>query len=376
MKYFDQIVGLRLYMALWVCLGHGLQLAGFLERSNPLLKVALNGHSAVLVFIIISGFVITNLILSKNESYPRYIIRRFFRLYPAYVVCCVLGFLLSGAWSDIVQQVPWQDMAGWQGYASLIFELESEAKGNFLPHFLWHSVMLHGIVPVEVLPRAAMTFLPAAWSISLEWQFYIIAPFIILALVRTSYLLGVVAASLVLLYLYKDGFFGTYQIGAFIIGSSPYFAIGIASRLVYGHLARVKFSPVLGALICTYGAYGLGQQNLPLVVWGTFFSFMVWHENSPVFGRIFMTFTTSKTIMICGEASYSLYLIHRPVQVVLGWIALQVWATSHWEMFTVQMIAVVIAVPISIWMYFYIEKPGIALGRMVAKRARGKPSIN
>ena len=81
--YFNDIVGLRCFIALWVAVGHGLQTSGYLKPTNALMKPLLNGHAAVVVFMIVSGFVITSLLMVKSERYPRYITRRFFRLYPA-----------------------------------------------------------------------------------------------------------------------------------------------------------------------------------------------------------------------------------------------------------------------------------------------------
>ncbi len=104
--YFTEIVGLRIYLAAWVAIGHALQLAGFLKATNPLLRILLSGHDAVILFMIVSGFVITNLLVAKQEPYLPYITRRFFRLFPAYVLACVAGYLLIDDWAYIVDTVP------------------------------------------------------------------------------------------------------------------------------------------------------------------------------------------------------------------------------------------------------------------------------
>lgn len=39
-----------------------------------------------------------------------------------------------------------------------------------------HLLMLHGVVPEVLVARAPGAFLAPAWSVSLEWQFYLVAP--------------------------------------------------------------------------------------------------------------------------------------------------------------------------------------------------------
>ncbi|HVW56830.1 MAG TPA: acyltransferase [Rhizobiaceae bacterium] len=371
MKFFNEIVGLRAWLALWVAVGHGLELSGFLRRTNPVLKFLLDGHAAVVVFMIVSGFVITNLILTKQEGYPQYITRRFFRLFPAYFVCCVFGFLLAAPWLTVVRDVPWQDAAGWADYSRSIFELNDEVKNNFLPHLLLHLTMLHGLVPVEILNRSAMTFVPAAWSISLEWQFYLIAPLVIGSLGRAWRLFAVVATAFVILFLYKHGTLGTYQIAASIAGATPYFAFGIASRLAFEPLSRLKVSPVLAAAVGVFIAYSLLSEPLQIVVWVAFFSFLLWHRQAPFLGPVFRLLTTSKPLLLLGEASYSLYLVHRLVQVALAWASLDLVTMTPWTMLAIQMVAIVVAIPLSLVLYTYVERPGIRIGSMLAKALPG-----
>jgi peptidoglycan/LPS O-acetylase OafA/YrhL len=75
---------------------------GTAPRANPLPgtspeHVITFSSPSVLVFVIVSGlFVITHVILQKQESYWPYITRRFFRIFPLFAVTCVIGFFTSG----------------------------------------------------------------------------------------------------------------------------------------------------------------------------------------------------------------------------------------------------------------------------------------
>ncbi|MBX7496414.1 acyltransferase [Qipengyuania sp. 6B39] len=367
--FFDEIVGLRIILALWVAVGHGLQLSGFVVAKDPITAVLLNAHSAVVVFMIISGFVITNLLMVKQESYPRYLTRRFFRLYPAYVLCCILGYVMAGYWLDIVQAAPWQDAEGWEAYSQSIYELDYEARENFWPHALLHASMFHGMVPDEIINRAAMVFLPAAWSISLEWQFYLVAPFVLAALRSTKATIFVLLLAAAAYVGYQVGLLGHYDIKSSLAVATPAFFLGIVSRLGYQKLKEATFvSPLVASAVVIFVGLTMFDKPLPYLVWGVFFSYLLWSDRAPFTGRLFKQLFTSRLASILGEASYSLYLVHRPVQVALGVFAMSFVTLNQWSMFAVQMAAVAIAMPISVAMYFFIEKPGMNLGKSIANR--------
>lgn len=366
--YFNEIVGLRTYLAVWVAVGHGMQTAGIVVPHNPIQTILLNGHAAVVLFMIVSGFVITNLLLDKQEAYAPYIVRRFFRLYPAYVIAALVGYLVSGLWVDVVTQVPWQGIPGWNDYAQSIIDLDYEVRENLPWHLAAHAVMLHGLIPVEVLDRAAMTFLPAAWSISLEWQFYLVAPLILAATRRPLWLILAAVAALVLLTMHRKGFLGTYQIDASILGASQYFAIGIISRLATGPLSKLTINPLLVAAPAIFLVIALAEDFLPLAIWSIFFPMMLWSRNAGVLGSVFRLATTSRPAMVLGEASYSTYLIHRPIQVLLAWGALT-YLSADWKLVLLsQLAAIAIALPLSILLYEVVERPGIRFGSRLARR--------
>lgn len=369
-NFFPEIAGLRIYLALWVAVGHGLQLSGFIEPTNHAMAVLLRGDDAVYVFMIVSGFVITNLIRTEREPYGDYILRRFFRLVPAYVICCVIGYFLAAPWEQLVRSVPWQTNAGWPAYVQSVHQLHYEATHHFWPHFLLHAVMLHGLVPVEWLNRSAMTFLPAAWSISLEWQFYLVAPFILAALSARRHILPIVLAASIAYLLFRAGKLGHYQVASSIFGTSGYFAIGIFSRLALERLRALDWPALATSVglmtLCLFFLW----NPLPLFVWSGFFSFLVWRREEDAAGKIFRIVTTTAPIVLLGEASYSYYLIHRPMEVLFAWLAMSTRVLTQDQMFMVQLAAIAVSLPISLAMFFLIEKPCIRWARTLVKRKR------
>src|SRR5262249_46231612 len=84
MPRFAAIEGLRAWLAWSVVFSHIAQSLGAAMHGGHAEWFERFGGSAVLVFIAISGFVITGLVLDKHETWPRYILRRAFRIFPAY----------------------------------------------------------------------------------------------------------------------------------------------------------------------------------------------------------------------------------------------------------------------------------------------------
>src|SRR4029077_5012932 len=92
------VEGLRAYLALWVLGSHALWVAGY--RPDALVglpKLIGLGGDAVDLFIIISGFVIMLSLDNQRETYLQFVVRRFFRLFPVFIVLFVVAIPLSQA---------------------------------------------------------------------------------------------------------------------------------------------------------------------------------------------------------------------------------------------------------------------------------------
>src|SRR3954471_23741358 len=91
-----ELEGLRGLLAWWVVAGHLLVVAGIPGAALPLpFRILLRGDIPVDVFIILSGFVIFMLLDKGRDTFPSFITRRFFRLFPTYL-CCLSAMLLVG----------------------------------------------------------------------------------------------------------------------------------------------------------------------------------------------------------------------------------------------------------------------------------------
>src|SRR5579862_198970 len=92
MTHFRSIDGLRAWLA-WIVVFSHITLYTATDVRVPVLEHTLDiaAMRAVSIFIIISGFVITHLLLEQRESYLPFITRRFLRIYPVYLICLGAG---------------------------------------------------------------------------------------------------------------------------------------------------------------------------------------------------------------------------------------------------------------------------------------------
>src|SRR5262249_5828553 len=144
----------------------------------------------------------------------------------------------------------------------------------FWPNFWAHLTMLHGAISTTILPSGMYVFNPPAWSLSLEWQFYLLAPLVILLTNKKKSRVAAVLFITILFVLYNLGVFGIYPPHSLLIGSAPLFAVGIASRLAYPKL-RETLRRLGVAIALLVGLVPLGWNSAPVLVWGCIYAILI-----------------------------------------------------------------------------------------------------
>jgi peptidoglycan/LPS O-acetylase OafA/YrhL len=365
-KHFRSIDGLRAWLAWSVVLSHIVLYTATDLRIPALLHTldALATH-AVQVFIIISGFVITHLLLEKKERYLPYITRRFLRIYPIYFICLSVGVFASYLHFAAFAGHPWGDFVPQPDLMTA--ELNSLKGNGFAWHLLAHCTILHGAISNQVLNVSEYMFLGPAWSLSLEWQFYIVAPVVLFGLRSQS---GKIIVSLVTIAgyaAYKRGWLGDFIDPSFLPGAALYFATGIATRLVFAKLPKLAVYPA-AAVIIAAGFGIMEHQLLPFVFWMAFVAWLRLDQPTDALSvgidRWLNRAFNSAPTRFLGARSYSTYLIHEPIIHIIVYVCITQFALGMWHTVLLTLILTpAITVLASVALYRYVEAPAIAYGK-------------
>ena len=379
-----EIEGLRAVLSWWVVSGHCLGSSGYRQDTLPLaLSIVRDAGYAVSVFVIVSGFVIFQLLDSRREGYAKFIVKRFFRLYPLFAVTAVAGLLLLGA-----ERLHYLDWERYYPPGAPIVELErlDSINRNLGWHVLAHLPMLHGVIPEGLLPSAPTAIDGPSWSISLEWQFYLVAPFlfVLAELKKTRWncilVLTTVAAAAV-----ARKYPGYIELGAFLPYQLKYFFVGAVSQRIYRtlstnenfatlwrkHLAQA--APVMLALLVMFFRE-VGRSVFPLLIWLGVFMVIVSRRtlaDSPL--------TSLGSRILChpvlqwlGKVSYSTYLVHWLVIVASSYFLAAVVHDASQKNYCLLLFLTVVpcVAAVSAATFHGVEAPGIRMGSRVAKWIR------
>ena len=356
--HFESLDGLRGAAALAVVIHHSANVYLNTEAGNagfvtPILRVmARLGHPAVLLFFVLSGFVLyVSFLRGHDRSYWSFLTRRVFRLYPALIVAVAVAALLH--W---LQSPP-----------------NCSALDPWVASCWCHPLTIGGTVRIMSLLglRAEDNqFNPVLWSLFIEMRFSIV--FMLLAAIcQKSWivLLGIGAAA--------------YLSGAHVLAMLGYrepFLMGDSLAGIVGVTLFYLPSFILGMLIAHILQNRVAHRFWPQSNWtktgivalslvlGLAINSDILREF--VFAAIifciclggwFDALLRRRPFLFLGRASYSLYLIHLPIL-----FAMTYWLQPKIGITAPVLIAPIVSLVAARAMYSLIEVPGIRAGRTVA----------
>jgi peptidoglycan/LPS O-acetylase OafA/YrhL len=296
--YLPQIDHLRALAAIWIVIYHGEQILGSVLRygkpflgewvitKNFFYSMVIEGHTAVALFMVLSGFIFTYGAYGKKIIYKYFLLNRLLRIYPLYILLIFVG-------------------------------MASNASGFSLLDFAANVLPLADFKTVSGGPFVSMS-----WAVAVEFQFYIIFPFILVAVNRIGpkAVVGLVAVAILfrvlgvlaggditdLTYWHLTG-----RIDQFLLGMLA--AIGARTISITPKAALIGLISSAVMLIALLFAFnqtgGWPAKHAWKIIWPT--------VEGCVYGLIVFFYTSitpasliSRGFSAIGECSFSIYLLH------------------------------------------------------------------
>jgi peptidoglycan/LPS O-acetylase OafA/YrhL len=302
------------------------------------------GFLGVSVFFTISGFVITNGLIRLSEKSSHidvydFLVRRFRRLWPAATLVLAVTLLYSL-------------IAGWASRT-----MASDSFAAFFQYYNWR-VITTGTVYGQSLPSIFGHF----WSLSIEAQFYVIAPLIFLIsrgrkLIQISLFVTILIVAIVvatnsssLTFVYSSTITRSAEIS---VGCLLAFVIKPIKRLtskpILDHLASLLAFLAFATLTTLTlkssmqtSAYAHGG----LVLISILSALLIIGAS---FGKVASAVFSLQPLTWLGRISYSLYLVHFPIRIILIWSG--IWP----EMQT--WLSVAVSIIVASLLFRFIERP-------------------
>ena len=363
-RYFPAVDHLRAFAALLILFYHGLHLFSFdsrfhrpfdtdswLRSGNPLLGALIEGHIAVSLFMVLSGFILTYGVLDSDVVWRGFVRNRLLRTYPLFLLLLFVGIAAE------------PQFFAWMPFLQTIFGLANMPGALVAPPF---TVML--------------------WTVAVEWQFYLLFPFLLLVLkpAWTKNVLGLVAVVLVFRALavlnggdVQDLTYST------IVGRLDQFLIGMWAAWLFktrpltarkGALIAVSALVVIVVALNVYNAAGGWPTTASWkIAWPTVeavacAAFVIGYVAAANSARGLW----SRVLARIGEISYSMYLIHF---VVIQTIVLRGYAVAFTGRATVDALlnTVLFALPamlvLSTLTFTFVEQPFLRMRRSYKRDA-------
>ena len=267
------------------------------------------GWMGVDLFFVLSGYLITGILMRGNSTYPNFLARRALRIFPLYYLCLALFTAVAVLRTD---QASWEALKTWGGVGWFVIYL-----GNF------RAAWTNSLPPV--LSFATL------WSLQVEEQFYLLFPIAVALLSRKNllrFLIGCAIAAPILRLSIHSPVAGYVlmpcRMDALAMGGI--LAILFTSAHPQASHARLSFviaGAATAAIFCAaYWHQAKDTAYDPLMrsigysaVDFTCASLLCWILLSPT--SRFTRLLRLRPLVYTGQIAYGLYLLHEPA----SWLA-------------------------------------------------------
>lgn len=344
MKYIPGLNGLRAVAAIMVVIYHWTQ--PFVEKNPNFKYFILNGNFGVNIFFVLSGFLITTILLNEKNKHLsevgnkkkiifNFYARRFLRIFPIYYLTISLVYFIK--------------LPGFS--ENLLFYVSYTENFNIFLNSSWDSFS-------------------HTWSLAVEEQFYLIWPFVILFTTKDK-LLPVLITFILIGPIFS--IFQTYIIkntlNAFILTPSCFDAFGLGALLAYFYInnsleilkKNVKIALPISILLFIYWQMAptgghfqyIKRINESIIACG-----LILFCLSKNYVRIRDRILENKVMYYLGLVSYGIYLFHYSIPYLYSILNTNYWGVIQpISIFIHYLIMFLILVAMSFLSYYIIEKP-------------------
>lgn len=263
--------------------------ANWTRTGNPFSALIIEGHTAVSLFFLLSGFVFTVGSLQKKLNYVGFYRNRLLRTYPLFLFFLVLGLAFNTENFSVAAVLQ-----------TVFFMANSDTAFN----------------------GGAFTYV--FWSIAVEWHFYLVFPLLLLAVQRWGWQ-ALLALLLIFLFLRTGAYFAGADMRELsyytIVGRIDQFLLGMLAGIYYRNYfvagKRLDYVAIAGiglVLLLLFGFNRLGGgavNNYLWIFWPTLEAaawaiFLIGYLS---IARHFHRFV-GKALVAVGTISYSIYMGH------------------------------------------------------------------
>ena len=317
-------------------------------RYSPL-RLLTDGRAAVLVFFVLSGFVLYLSLQKGCESrrYWPYITKRFLRLYPPFIVAIFVSAVL---WlivepKSILGIPAWFNSGNWETRPNLSLVMAHLAMTN---NKQWQSLDV------------------VMWSLVHEARISIIFP-IIAACVAKNWMLTLIVGGIASELSRQFASGPTNDLWFNPVDTAQFLVLFVGGAVLAQNASHIKFR---------FASLSMIQRALLVFVSLTALISSISSSSYSILAQIgaacvvtvsfadrnAVQFLSSEVPAFLGKISYSLYLIHLPILFTLVHV---LW--GHVPLLGILAIVVPISIFLAYVMYRCIEVPAIKLGRLLAK---------
>jgi peptidoglycan/LPS O-acetylase OafA/YrhL len=401
MRRIIELDGIRAFAILAVIGCH------YFPLSIMFFKIPEFGWAGVELFFVLSGFLITSVLLqlkTRPHPYKVFYARRILRIFPPYYAVMLLVLLVA-----LLQQESFSGMR----YVGRALFLQAFSDASLVLHniaqILTHARTIPSPFHSAILPPASDRFyvtgftasLGPTWSLSIEEWFYILWAPLVLNLRRRTLAFACLAVCVAALFIRWFGFMGTRTYfdffsridvllgGALLalwverrrslsleakrLGDSLLLATaGIATVLLIAVLYSIR--PIFGREVRESLSFTVFGLPLIALIFAGLLSYVILHAGRE---HLLCRFFRLKPLVAVGTISYTLYLVHVPIYFLVNEFAgkMGVDPRAYSAALVISLVSISLSLGVAQLSYKFYETPIMNFKDALTDRVTGGSSV-